>query len=325
MRVGVVMDPIESLHLHKDSTIAMLHACARRGWACFYLEPMSLVLRHGEPEALGRAITVLPEQTPWYRLGPRERLSLAGLDVLLMRKDPPIDAQYLYTTYLLEAAEERGVLVVNRPASLRNFNEKLFAMRFPDLIPPTLVACMADELRGFLAAHRDIILKPLGGMGGQSVFRLRENDPNVGVVIETLTANGRRHAMAQRFVPEIALGDKRILVIDGEPVPYALARVPAPGESRGNLAAGGHGEGRPLSERDRAICRQVGPVLRKHGILFAGLDVIGDYLTEINITSPTCIRELDRIYNLDIAGQVMDTIAARTGAQRNRAAPCHDA
>lgn len=316
MRVGVVMDPIASLDTHKDSTVAMLYACARRAWQCFYLPPEGLVLRHGEPEALGRALTVRPEQTPWYELGPQELLPLAALDVLMMRKDPPVDPDYLYTTYILEAAEERGVLVVNHPASLRNFNEKLFATRFPELVPPTLVTSLAGELRGFLAHHRDIILKPLGGMGGRSVFRLRESDPNIGVAIETLTANGTRHAMAQRFVPEIAQGDKRILMVDGVPVPYALARVPAPGESRGNLAAGGHGEGRPLDDKDLAICRQVGPVLKTHGILFAGLDVIGDRLTEINITSPTCIKELDRIYNLDIAGQLMDVIETKTRARR---------
>ncbi|MHB1586223.1 MAG: glutathione synthase [Acidiferrobacteraceae bacterium] len=316
MKVGVVMDPIASLNTHKDSTVAMLYACARREWQCFYLAPEDLVLRHGEPEALGYTLTVRPEQTPWYQLGPRGLLPLAGLDVLLMRKDPPVDPGYLYTTYILEAAAERGVLVVNHPASLRNFNEKLFATRFPELVPPTLVTSLAGELRGFLAHHRDIILKPLGGMGGRSVFRLRENDPNVGVAIETLTANGTRHAMAQRFVPEIAQGDKRILLVDGAPVPYALARIPAPGESRGNLAAGGHGEGRPLDEKDLAICRQVGPVLKTHGILFAGLDVIGDRLTEINITSPTCIQELDRIYNLDIAGQLMDVIEAKIRTRR---------
>ncbi len=316
MKIGVVMDPIESLNIKKDSTYAMLHAAQRRHWQCFYLEQADLLLRNGEPEGQGRAVTLFPGRDPWYDLGPPGPFPLSRLDAILMRKDPPVDSEYLYATQILEAAEERGTLVVNRPASLRDFNEKLFAARFPDLVPPTLVTRLAPPLRTFLAEHRDIVLKPLGGMGGRSVFRLRHDDPNVGVAIETLTAYGTRYAMAQRFVPEIAHGDKRILMIDGEPVPYALARVPAPGETRGNLAAGGRGEGRALDDGDRMICARVGPVLKAHGILFAGLDVIGDRLTEINITSPTCIQELDRIYNLDIAGQLMDVIEAKIRARR---------
>jgi glutathione synthase len=232
-----------------------------------------------------------------------------------MRKDPPLDLEYLYSTYLLEQAETRGTLVVNRCASLRDANEKLFTAWFPHCCAPTLVSRDAGRFRAFLAEQGDIILKPLDAMGGASVFRVRQDDPNTAVILETLTDHGRRMAMAQRFIPEISAGDKRILLVDGEPVPYALARIPAPGETRGNLAAGGRGEGVPLSERDYWICAQVAPVLREKGLLFVGLDVIGDYLTEINVTSPTCIRELDRQYGLDIAGQLMDAIAARLPAR----------
>ena len=228
-----------------------------------------------------------------------------------MRKDPPFDMQYIYTTTLLERAEARGVLVVNKPQALRDCNEKLFTAWFPNLTPPTLVTRAAARLRDFLAEQGDIILKPLDAMGGASVFRLRTGDPNINVAIETLTRDETEYAMAQRFIPEIAAGDKRILLVDGAPIPYALARIPAPGETRGNLASGGRGVGVPLSVRDRAICAQVGPVLREKGLLFAGLDVIGDWLTEINVTSPTCIRELDKLYGLNISATLMDVIAAR--------------
>jgi glutathione synthase len=233
-----------------------------------------------------------------------------------MRKDPPFDMEYVYTTYLLERTQAGGVLVVNQPDSLRDANEKLFTAWFPQCTPPTLVTRQAAQIRAFLTEHGDIIVKPLGGMGGQSVFHLRQDDPNVNVVLETMTKRGTRFTMAQRFLPEIAQGDKRILMIDGEPVPYALARIPAPGDSRGNLAAGGRGEGRPLSERDRWICAQVGPTLRARGLVFVGLDVIGDYLTEINVTSPTCIRELDALYDLNIAAQVLDAVERRHRAPR---------
>jgi glutathione synthase len=225
-----------------------------------------------------------------------------------MRKDPPFDMDYIYTTYLLEKAEERGVLVVNRPASLRDCNEKLFTAWFPQCCTPTLVTSDRERILSFMDRHKDIILKPLDGMGGSSIFRVRQADPNANVIIETLTSHGRRLTMAQRFVPEISQGDKRILMVDGEPVPYALARIPKPGETRGNLAAGGTGQGLPLSDQDRWIALQVGPSLRQRGILFAGLDVIGDYLTEINITSPTCIRELDSQFGLNISAQLMDCI-----------------
>ncbi len=309
IRLGVVMDPIASINPKKDSTLAMLVSARARGWEIEYMEQADLFLRDGEAFADARKLSSVsynPEQL--YTLEEPHQIPLADLDVILMRKDPPFDTEYIYTTYILEQAEARGVLVVNRCNALRDANEKMFTAWYPQCIPPTLVTRDAGRIRAFLAEQGDIVVKPLWGMGGASVFRLRTDDPNIGVVIETLTGFGSQYVMAQRFLPEIRDGDKRILVIDGEPVPWALARIPRPGETRGNLAAGGEGVGVALSERDRWICTQVGPSLRERGLLFVGLDVIGDYLTEINVTSPTCIRELDKIYNLDIAGQLMDAI-----------------
>ncbi len=311
IKLGIVMDPIESIKVSKDSSFAMLLAAQARGWQLFYMEQKDLFLRDGRTFAAVRGLTVEDRTSDWFSHGPREEIDLSTLDVVLMRKDPPLDMEFLYTTYLLELAEAEGLLVVNRAASLRNSNEKLFTAWFPQCCVPTLVSREPQRLRAFLGEYRDVILKPLDAMGGASIFRVRDDDPNTSVILETLTDHGRRTAMAQRFIPEISAGDKRILMIDGEPVPWALARIPADGETRGNLAAGGRGEGVALSERDRWICAQVGPELRRRGLLFVGLDVIGDYLTEINVTSPTCIRELDRLYNLDIAGQLMNVIAAR--------------
>ncbi len=312
------MDPIGSIKIKKDSTFAMLLAAQARGWTIRYMEQADLFLRDGQTYARQRSLKLFDDSQTWFELGEESTEALATLDVLLMRKDPPFDMEYVYTTYLLERAEEAGVLIINKPRSLRDANEKLFTAWFPQCTPPTLVARRGDTIRRFLGEHGDIILKPLDGMGGMSIFRLRQNDPNVSVVIETLTVNQTRFIMAQRFIPEIAQGDKRILLIDGQPVPYALARIPALGETRGNLAAGGKGVGMPLSDRDRWICAQVGPTLRDKGLLFVGLDVIGDYLTEINVTSPTCIRELDGLYNLNIGSQLMDAITARLS---NRQAP----
>jgi glutathione synthase len=311
VRLGVVMDPIGSIKTYKDSTFAMLLAAQARDWEVRYMELADLFLDSGTVMARHRGLQVIDRGQDWYAFADQETGPLTGLDVILMRKDPPFDTEYIYATYLLEQAAEAGTLVVNRPQALRDTNEKLSIARFPQCAPPTLVTRDAARMRAFAAEHGDIILKPLHGMGGTSVFRLRPGDPNLSVVIETLTEHGHAYAMAQRFIPEIAAGDKRILLIDGEPVPYALARVPAPGETRGNLAAGATGQGVELSERDRWICAEVGPWLRDHGLLFVGLDVIGDYLTEINVTSPTCIRELDALYGLDIAGQLFDSIAAR--------------
>ncbi len=311
VKLGVVMDPIGSIQVKKDSTLAMLREAQARGWALYYMEQGDLFVRDGRACGVQHALSVHADARHWFDLGAAHAGELAELDVILMRKDPPFDLEYIYTTYLLELAEAQGALVVNKPQSLRDANEKLFTTQFPQCMSPTLVTRDIPRLRAFLAEHGDIILKPLGLMGGSSVFRLRPDDANVSVVFETMTALATRFVMAQRFIPEIVHGDKRILMIDGEPVPYALARIPAPGETRGNLAAGARGEGVTLSARDRWICAQVGPALRARGILFAGLDVIGDYLTEINVTSPTCIRELDAIYGLNIAGQLMDAIAAR--------------
>ena len=310
-RLGVVMDPIGSINIKKDSTFAMLLEAQARGWELHYMELGDLFLRDGVAFARRRSLKVFEDSSRWFEFGPETTSVLSELDVILMRKDPPFDMEYVYATYLLERAEAAGVLVVNKPRSLRDANEKLFTAWFPQCTPPTLVARRAALIRDFLAEHQDIILKPLDGMGGASVFRLRREDPNVNVVLETLTHKETRYAMAQRFIPEITQGDKRILMIDGEPIPFALARIPAAGETRGNLAAAGTGVGAPLSERDRWICREVGPVLRERGLLFVGLDVIGDYLTEINVTSPTCIRELDKLYGLHISAQLLDVIANR--------------
>ena len=310
--IGVVMDPIGSIKFHKDTTLAMLLAAQARGWALHYMEPGDLYLRDGRSGAYMRPLRVWPDERRWFELDEGVERPLSELDVILMRKDPPVDMEFAYITHLLEQAEREGTLVVNRAAALRDANEKLFAMEFPQCAPPTLVGRREGALRAFIEEHGTAVLKPLGAMGGASVFRIAHGDPNTGVIIETLTENGRRYVMAQRYLPEITeQGDKRILLIDGQPLPYALARIPAAGEFRGNLAAGGRGVGIALSERDRWICAQVAPVLREKGLLFVGLDVIGDYLTEINVTSPTCVRELDRAYGLDIAGDLMEVIAAR--------------
>jgi len=302
------MDPIESINIAKDSSFAMLLEAQQRGYTLYYMEMADLELNDGKAMARMQAIRVEDNADCWFELGDATSKPLAELDAVLMRKDPPFDVEYIYATYLLEAAEKEGTLIVNKPASIRNANEKIFATEFADCVAPSLVTRRAESLRDFLAQHGDIILKPLGEMGGASIFRVKTNDPNISVIIENLTRHGTGYIMAQRFIPEISAGDKRILLIDGEPVPYALARIPAKGETRGNLAAGGRGEGIPLSERDMEICRQVGPVLKEMGLIFVGIDVIGDYLTEINSTSPTCIKELDKQFNLNISAQLMDVI-----------------
>lgn len=307
--LGVVMDPVASIKVKKDSTLAMLRAAQARGWSLVYLEQHDLFWREGKAFGRMRPLRLTPDGASWCELGEAKTESLATLDIILMRKDPPFDMEYIYSTYLLEHAERDGVLVLNRPRSLRDFNEKVFISAFPQCIVPTLISARAELIRDFWREQGDIVIKPLHGMGGMSVFRLRPDDPNANVAIETLTAQGTQTIMAQRFIPEIVHGDKRILMIDGEPVPYALARIPAAGDTRGNLAAGARGEARPLSERDRWICAQVGPRLREAGILFCGLDVIGDFLSEINLTSPTGIRELDAACGLDIGAQVIDAAA----------------
>jgi glutathione synthase len=309
--VGVVMDPIGTIKPAKDTTLAMLLAAQARGWRMAYMEQADLYLAHGEARARRRALTVRDDPKDWHSLGTEEDGSLADFDLILMRKDPPFDMEYVSSTYILERAEAAGVMVVNRPQALRDANEKAFTAWFPQCCPPTLITRDMGRIRGFLAEQKHIVVKPLDGMGGALVFVLAAGDANTSVVLETLTHNGSRLTVAQKYLPEIKDGDKRILLIDGEPVPYALARVPAPGESRGNLAAGGKGVGVALTERDRWICAQVAPTLKEKGLLFVGLDVIGDWLTEINVTSPTCARELDKLYKLDITGQLMDVLAGK--------------
>jgi glutathione synthase len=315
VRLGIVMDPIAGIAFKKDSSLAMLLAAQERGWTLFYMEQQDLYQVGSQARARMRALRVFKDPARWFELDAEVDSPLGELDVILMRKDPPFNGEYVYATYLLELAEQAGALVVNRPQSLRDCNEKFFATQFPQCTPPTLVSRRADILREFAAEHRDVILKPLDEMGGASIFRHREGDPNLSVILETLTDHGARQIMAQRYIPAIQNGDKRILMIDGEPVPYCLARIPAPGETRGNLAAGGRGEARPLSERDREIAAIVGPELRKRGLLFVGLDVIGDYLTEINVTSPTCIREIDDAYGTRIGEQLMAAIAMKLEAR----------
>jgi glutathione synthase len=306
IRIGVVMDPIEDINFKKDSSLAMLWAAQRKGWSIFYMEQSDLYSRDGQVKARMAPITVAMDPENWFERGEYQDKLLSDLDVILMRKDPPFDNEFIYTTHMLAMAEKEGTLIVNRTQSLRDFNEKLFATHFP-----VLVSRSAQKLKEFHAEHKDVIFKPLDGMGGSSIYRVTDDGLNLGVIIETLTNHGKETIMAQRYIPEIVDGDKRILMINGEPIDYALARIPSQGETRGNLAAGGRGEGRPLSDRDRWIAAQVGPKLREAGLLFVGLDVIGDYLTEINVTSPTCIRELDNQFGLDIAMQLMDCIEAQ--------------
>ncbi|MCL1477720.1 MULTISPECIES: glutathione synthase [unclassified Marinobacter] len=311
VRLGIVMDPIDRIQFKKDSSLAMLWAAQQRGWQLVYMEPEDMYLNGGQARARSRNLTVRMDPNDWYSFESEDDIALGDLDVILMRQDPPVDREFLMATYILSAAEEQGALVVNPPAMLRDCNEKLFATQFEDLTPPLIVTCSSARLRAFYAEHKDIIMKPIDGMGGSSIFRIKENDGNLGVIIETLTEHGTRQAMAQKFVPAITQGDKRILMIEGEPVPYALARIPSAGENRGNLAAGGRGEGRELTDRDREICARVAPVIKAKGLMFVGLDVIGDYLTEINVTSPTCIRELDAAFGIDISALLMDAIAKR--------------
>ena len=315
IKLGIVMDPIDDINYKKDSSLAMLWAAQQKGWELYYMEQSDLYSRDGDVRARMAPIKVDMNPNRWFEREAYQDQSLTELNVILMRKDPPFDNEFIYTTHLLAVAEAAGVLIVNRTQSLRDFNEKLFATHFPQCCPPVLVSRSEERLKAFHAEHKDVIFKPLDGMGGSSIYRIKEDGLNLGVVIETLTKFGQETIMAQRYIPEIVDGDKRILMINGEPIDYALARIPSQGETRGNLAAGGRGEGRPLSERDRWIAAQVGPKLREAGLLFVGLDVIGDYLTEINVTSPTCIRELNDQFGLDIGMQLMDCIEEQLAQQ----------
>lgn len=309
--LGVVMDPISSINYKKDTTLALLLAAQRRGYRLFYMEQQHLFLENGNPRAEVRPLKVIENPFKWYELGEGSSIPLEELDVVLMRKDPPFDSEFIYSTYILEAAERRGTLVVNKPQSLRDCNEKVFATEFPNCTPPLLVSRDQRRLKKFLAEHLDVVFKPLDGMGGTSIFRAKEGDQNVNVILETLTNNGHETIMAQKYLPEITTGDKRILVVDGEVIPFSLARIPATGEFRGNLAAGGQGLVQPLSDRDHWIAEQVAPTLQAKGLIFVGLDVIGDYLTEINVTSPTCVREIDNAQNIGIGDQLVDAIDKR--------------
>lgn len=311
IRLGIVMDSITGIHFKKDSSLAMLWAAQARGWELFYMEQQDIYLIEGAVKARMRPLKVYNDEQHWFDLGEEQDALLTSLNVVLMRKDPPFNGEFIYSTYLLEKAEQAGVLVVNKPQSLRDCNEKLFATNFAQFMVPTVVARRTDILKAFIKEQGDVILKPLDEMGGASIFRHRDGDPNLSVILETLTEHGKRQIMVQRYISAITVGDKRILMIDGEPVPYCLARIPAQGETRGNLAAGGRGVAQPLSERDYEIAKGVGPELRKRGLLFVGLDVIGDYLTEINVTSPTCIREIDQAYDTKIAEKLMDCIALK--------------
>lgn len=312
--LGVIMDPIASIQIKKDSTFAMMLEAQRRGWTLFYMLQDSLFADNGVTFARMQPVQVQDDPKQWFNLGEPITQELHKLDCVLMRKDPPFNMEYIYTTYLLELAQRQGLLVVNRPESIRAANEKLFTAWFPEFCPATRVTRDMQRIREFLAEQGHIVVKPLDGMGGSMIFQIHQDDPNRSVILETITDYGRRTVMAQRFLPEFKQGDKRILVIDGVPFPYGLARIPAAGESRGNLAAGATGIGSALTVREQEICAAIGPILKEMGLLFVGLDVIGDYVTEINVTSPTCIRELDTIYHANIAALLFTAIEQRLAA-----------
>ncbi len=311
LKFGMVMDSIDLINIKKDTSFAMLLEAQSRGWILHYMELNDLFLRNGRAYARTRTLKVERNPQQYYQFLDEQTIALDELHVIMMRKDPPFNQEFLYATHLLEQAEQRGSYVINKPQSLRDANEKLFTAWFPQCCADTLVAREPQLIRNFLTEHGDIILKPLDGMGGTSIFRLRTDDPNLSVILETMTEYNSRYVMAQKYLPEIKYGDKRILMVNGEPIPYALARIPAQGETRGNIAAGGTGQGQPLSERDFWIAKQVGPTLKEKGLVFVGLDVIGDYLTEINVTSPTCVQELDKQFGLNICAQLMDHIVEK--------------
>jgi len=311
IKLGIVMDPITGINIKKDSSFAMLLEAQARGWQLFYMEMDDLFLQDGQALASMSELEVREDADNWFTLSDAITCPIADLDAVLMRKDPPFDTEYIYATYILERAEDKGCLIVNKPQSLRDANEKLFTAWFSEFTPTTLVSSNSERIKAFHKGHGDIILKPLDGMGGASIFRIKVGDPNLSVIIETLTENGQRYCMAQTFIKDISEGDKRILVVDGEVIPYSLARIPQEGETRGNLAAGGSGRPQPLSESDFAIANAIAPSLKAKGLIFVGLDVIGDKLTEINVTSPTCIREIEAAYDISICAKLMDAIEKR--------------
>ncbi len=311
--IGIIMDPIASITPKKDSSFAMLLEASRRGADLHYFEQRDLRLESGTARGRSTRLSVRDNDENWFSFGETEDIELGSLDAILMRKDPPFDMEYIYTTYMLDRASLAGALIVNHPQALRDMNEKAYTAWFPECTPTTLVTRSMDDMRAFLKEHGRMVVKPLDGMGGRSIFVVKAGDNNANVIFETLTDNGRRFAMAQAYIPEIKAGDKRILLIDGDPVPYALARIPSADDNRGNLVMGATAKGQPLSDQDRRICEIVGPKLREAGVVFAGLDVIGDFLTEVNVTSPTGMRELDRTFELNIAGLMFDAIEARLG------------
>ena len=315
--LGVIMDPIQSISFYKDSTLAILLAAQAQGFDLFYMEQQDLFIDNSGPRAHLRPLKVFNDSAKWFELGDSRDAALEEMDVLVMRKDPPFDSEFIYSTYILEAAERRGSLVVNKPQSLRDCNEKVFATEFPQCTPPLLVSRDQERLKGFLTEHQDVVYKPLDGMGGTSIFRVKEGDQNLNVILETVTKYGTETIMAQKFMPQITQGDKRILVVDGEIIPFCLARIPTGSDFRGNLAAGGRGVVQPLSERDLWIAQQVAPTLKERGLIFVGLDVIGDSLTEINVTSPTCIREIDYAEDTKIGDRLIKAICVRLD-QRNQ-------
>ena len=310
IKTGVVMDPISGINIRKDSTFAMLLEAQARGHELYYMEPADLRTLDGQAWADMRRVRVQDNPDGWYELQNPQFLPLEELDMILMRRDPPFELDYIYLTYMLELAEMAGVLVINKPAALRDANEKFFISHFPQCCVPMVITRIPADIKKFVAQHGKSVVKPLDGMGGDSIFQLQPGDPNTNVIIESITKNGKELVMVQRYIDEINAGDKRILMINGEPIPYALARLPGEGDFRGNLAKGGTGKGVALSDRDYWICRQIGPELVRRGILFAGLDVIGDWLSEINVTSPTCIRELDAQYGINIAGEMFEQAEA---------------
>ena len=317
INLGILMDPISDINIKKDSSFAMLLAAQSKHWNIYYIEMPDMFLEQGLARARMRKCRVSRNADQWYEFLSDEVADLTKLDVILMRKDPPVDAEFIYATHILERAEKEGVLIVNRPQSLRDCNEKLYATLFPQCCPEVLVARDQARLKAFCLKHEDVIFKPLDGMGGASIFRVKAGDSNLSVILETLTEHGQQQIMAQRYLPEIKQGDKRILIIDGEPVPYALARIPGQGELRGNLAAGGSGQAQALTEKDYWIVDQIKDDLKARGLLFVGIDVIGEYLTEINVTSPTCIQEIDKAFDTDIGGMLMTAIEQKLAEQAN--------
>ena len=308
MKIAFIADPLDDFKIYKDTTYAMMRESAARNHELYVLQQEDLVWQNRIVSGRARRLQLTGDPAAWYRVETSKSTPLKEFEAVLMRKDPPFDMEYVYSTYLLELAQEQGARVFNDPRAVRDCNEKMGIARFPQFTPPTLVTRSTESILAFLAEHRDIILKPLDGMGGASVFRIHGNDPNLNVIIETVTHYGRRTVMAQRFIPEIADGDKRVLLIGGKPVPYALARIPKAGETRGNLAAGGTGIARELTQRDREIAEALGPQLNAQGLLVVGLDVIGDYLTEVNVTSPTCFQEISEQTGFNVAGMMLDAL-----------------